>query len=420
MKPSLLTFIYCLVALLCSGQDYISLRGKVLDRKSGEPLPYANIGVGGASQGTVSDESGEFEFFIPQELTDDSLTVSFLGYKTFKRRNSEFKDFETIYLDESPTLLEEITVSGDGARKLVEEALTAIPQVYPTTPYIMEGFHRSWEKVDYPDSISYPGTLIEAAVTIYDPGYDQRKATNKSREEIYLNEIRRSAIREGWDYSSSNVLRIMLNRNAVRHNREPTFISLKNFLDFPNELIYEWEGSTQIDGESISIVRIEIPNKRKFPASYKVFISDADHAILRFDLLGSRKEIDYSIGEWHTDDVQSTYIFKRFNQKSYLSYARTRYTIKKLNVKEKKVVRTENYFTELLINNVQLEEIETSRRALSGKKAKEVSMALQTKGYNEDFWRNYNVLKENPIDREIREYFEKEHAILQSGRHKKK
>ncbi len=410
MRLILFILFYFLEIAYCIAQDFVVMRTKILDRNSNEPLPYANIGISNSSRGTVSSESGEFEFHIPENLKDDSLKVSYLGYKSFKKRISDLKETQIIYLEESPTLLSEITVSDDGARKLVEEALKSIPKIYPTTPYLMEGFHRSWEKVDYTDSISYPGTLIEAAVTIYDPGYAQKRVSSKTKEAIYLDQVRRSEIREGWDYGRTNMLRTQLDRNSVRYNREPSFIFLKNFLDFPNSLVYEWEGSTRIDNETVSIVKIEVPNTRKIPATYRVYISDADHAILRFDLSGSKKEIDYSVGEWQTESLQSTYIFKRYQMKVYLSYTKIRYTLKKLDIKNKKILQTEDYFRELLINNLITDDVDALRKSLAQKKSKEFSFALQAKGYHEDFWKNYNVLQENPLDKEIVEYFDKKHA----------
>lgn len=387
-------------------QNHTEIRGKVLDRKSKVALPYASINVRNSAIGTVSNEAGAFDLFVPVNFKADSLLISYIGYKTFREAISNLGGSETIFLQESPTVLSEVMVSGDGARKLVQEALKAIPLVYPTTPYLMEGFHRSWEKVDFTDSISYPGTLIEAAVTIYDPGYEQRQQQKRAKEEIYLNEIRRSAMMEGWNYDHGNWLRDLLNKNLVKYNRAYPFVFLKSFLDFPNNMIYEWEGTTQINDENLSIVRIEVPNARKFPAFYKVYISELDHTILRFDLVGTKKEIDYTLGPWHTEYFSETYVFKRYQQKSYLSYVKRQYTIKNLDPAKKKVLRTEEYYMELLINNVTTTDVDARRKSLSLQKAKDISFAMQAKEYHEDFWKSYNLILENPLDREIIKYFE--------------
>lgn len=382
-----------------------SLKGRVVDQKSKEPLPYANISIQNSSLGTVSNELGEFIFFVPTDLANDTLIVSYIGYKTFKDKISNLQQITIFTLEESPILLNEITVSSEGARKLIKEALKAIPLVYPTMPYLMEGFHRSWEKIDFTDSIRYPGTLIEAAVTIYDPGYGQKKV-GKAKEETYINEIRRSEIMDGWNYGRGNGLSDLLAKNLVKYNHASPFIFLKSFLDMPNTLIYEWEGSTALNGENLSIVKIEATNKMKFPAFYKVYISELDHAILRYELYGIKKEIDYSLGEWYTESLIETYIFKRYQGAPCLSYAKIKYTIKNLDTTKKKVIRTEDYFREVLVNNVITTNVDEKRKSLISKKSKDVSLALQAKGYNAAFWENYNVIKENPLDKEIIQYFD--------------
>src|SRR6185295_18391803 len=116
-------------------QNHIEVRGKVLDRKSKVALPYASINIRNSAIGTVSNEAGEFDLFVPVDSKDDTLLISYIGYKTFREAISNLGGSETIFLQESPTVLSEVMVSGDGARKLVQEALKAIPLVYPTTPY---------------------------------------------------------------------------------------------------------------------------------------------------------------------------------------------------------------------------------------------------------------------------------------------
>src|SRR5258708_2732414 len=219
--------------------------------------------------------------------------------------------------------------------------------------------------------------------------------------------MRRSAIMEGWNYGlRTNFLRELLDRNLVKYNRAITFVYLESFLNFPNSMIYEWGGTTRIDDENVSVVRIEVINTKKFPAFYKVYISEEDDAILRFELYGEIKEIDYTLGPWIIETFNEIYIFKRYRQTPYLSYAKRHYTVKNVDQINKKVLRTENYFRELLINNVITTDVAARRKALSTERTKDVSIALQAKGYHENFWKTYNVIKENPLDREIIQYFE--------------
>lgn len=405
MNNAFFLVISFFLASTCYCQDdFIKVSGKIIDNRTKEPLAYANVSISKSSIGTVSNSIGEFDFFIPYAFKDDTLIISYVGYTTLKQSVSVSASVKNFNLDEVAVVLNEVVVSSDGAKKLIEEAFRAIPVAYQTQPYLLEGFHRSWEKIYFTDSITYPGTLIESAVTIYDPGYDQKKESPKYAEEIYLNEVRRSAIMEGWNYDG-NWLRQLLQQNLLRHNKV-NILFVKSFLDFPNTLIYEWSSTTKIDGENINIVTVEIPNNRKFPAIFTIYISEEDNAILRFDLKGSQKEMDFSQYDWHTENISATYIFKRYLGKPYLSYAKMQYTIKKLDLVKKRVVRTEDYFKELLVNKIIDTNVEAARKSL-GLVSKANSLALQAKPYNQIFWEKFNLIKENPIDNEIISLFEK-------------
>ncbi len=415
MKATVL-WLFLITTNTVVAQTYFEVSGKVIDLHTRAALPYANITIKNSSLGTVSNELGEFDFFIPIDLKNDTLLISYIGYETFRDKVSSLNEIKEFYLTESPIVLSDVTVSSDGARKLVEDAMNAIPLLYPTVPYLMEGFHRSWEIVDFTDSITYPGTLIEAAVTVYDPGYVSKRSGNTNKEEIYVNEIRRSAIMEGWNYGSGNALTSLLDKNLVKYNRETAFIFLQSFLKFPNDLIYEWVGFSKINDENVSVISIEIPNAQRFPAFYKVYVSEEDHAILQFELFGEKKEIEYTLGPWHIEQLNFKYIFKRYEKKIYLSYIKQQYTIKNLDQAKKRIIRTENYSREFLVNKITTLDVEDRRKSLAPlKAARGASLATQTKVYNEAFWKNYNLILENPLDKKLIKVFEQKRIIPRSN-----
>ena len=386
-------------------QPIIRIEG-IVHNGAKNPLPYANISVKNFSIGTISNEEGMFEFFVPFIHTDDTLVISYLGYSSFKARISDLRSPLILYLEESPTILNEITISSDGAKRLVQEAMESIPKIYPVEPYLMEGFHRSWEKLQFEDSIAYPGTLIEAAVTIYDAGYTQR--SRRKNEEIYINEIRRTAMMNGWVYNG-NLLQQLLHQNMLRHNNA-SILFIKSFLSFPIEYDYEWNGSTTIEDEDVSVIKVSVTKGKIDSAYYILYISDRDKAILQYDLIGGTEEIDYT-KQWHTENIYATFKFQRLNNKIYLKYAMVQYTIKKIDVINKRVLRTEDYFRELLINALTTKEVDEKRKALK-LLSKPHSLASQAKPYNPSFWENYNVILENPIDHEIILFFEKEGILM--------
>lgn len=404
----------CLLLLqMLWAQEHIAVSGKVLDRSTHEPVAYATIGVKGRSLGSITNTAGEFVFYVPVKFTLDTLFVSHVGYKTFHARINDLAANPIIYLEELPVVLKEIIVADRKllAKDVVQAAAEVIPKVFPTEPYIMAGFHRSWEKVEFTDSIMHPGTLIEAAVNIYDPGFGQKKVR---REEIFIQEIRRSKMMKFWNYGTGNFLRTLLQENDVRYSRSASFVNLfHGFLNFPNDIRYEWEGMSQFDNESVYVIKATVPNKRGVSAFYRLYISENDLAILRYDLYGMLPELDsvtLKSREWHPVKVEHTYIFKRLGGAPYLNYARIHYHIAKSNRKTAKIERREEYFSELLVNDITIVISENQLESL-GVRAKEISFALQAGEYNKKFWENYTIILENPLDKEIVSWFEEQENL---------
>ena len=57
------------------------LTGRVIDSRTGKPLPYATIALYGTNLGSIANQEGEFSFKIPGELSDPMLVISYMGYK---------------------------------------------------------------------------------------------------------------------------------------------------------------------------------------------------------------------------------------------------------------------------------------------------------------------------------------------------
>lgn len=84
--------------------------GQISDAGTGQPVPFASIGIAGKSTGTLSDENGNFSFKFPGDA--DSLRIQAIGYKsqtifTGSARNEVLK----ISLESESTLLDEVEIS---------------------------------------------------------------------------------------------------------------------------------------------------------------------------------------------------------------------------------------------------------------------------------------------------------------------
>lgn len=89
-----------------------TIRGRVINSATKEPIAYANIGISRTNVGTISNADGSFSIIIPAKHQQDSLAISSLG---FGKKTVPVKLFiqdkpTTIYLNEKRTVLQEVVV----------------------------------------------------------------------------------------------------------------------------------------------------------------------------------------------------------------------------------------------------------------------------------------------------------------------
>lgn len=117
-----LTFSQSLPTEVKHGEPQIHFRGTVTDEENKMPLAYVNIGVLHHAVGTVSKENGDFHLAIGQDLANEIVQVSLVGYET---QRIPVKDLlqkkDTAYqikLSKSNIQLNEVVVS---AKQLQEQ-----------------------------------------------------------------------------------------------------------------------------------------------------------------------------------------------------------------------------------------------------------------------------------------------------------
>ncbi len=110
-------FIFTLGLLLSLSALYAQggiIRGNVFDKESGEPIPFASVGITGTSVGDDTDEAGFFSIAeVPIGL--QIITVSFVGYDDFTFEVDVRKGgitYKAVYLLASGIQLDQIEISG--------------------------------------------------------------------------------------------------------------------------------------------------------------------------------------------------------------------------------------------------------------------------------------------------------------------
>lgn len=126
-------------------EDYISLKGKVVDAETGLPLVFASVAVQESNIAIVTNIDGEFTLKIPNELTGKSLEVTYLGYKNkivsiASMRDNGYKNM--ISMETAPIPIREIIVKPVDPEEIVRKAIGMIPRNYESVPNLMTAFYR--------------------------------------------------------------------------------------------------------------------------------------------------------------------------------------------------------------------------------------------------------------------------------------
>ena len=111
---SLWAFAICGFAGLTLTYAQTTITGKVKD-ETGSPMPGVNVIVAGTTDGTVSDQNGDFTL-TTQKAPPFKLRFSFIGYRTKEVEVSGSASGLDISLDSDPLGLDEVVIIGQGVR----------------------------------------------------------------------------------------------------------------------------------------------------------------------------------------------------------------------------------------------------------------------------------------------------------------
>ncbi len=406
--------IFTMLLIFCAlnpgfSQNQITLSGTILDKETSAPLAFASIGLTGRSIGTISNEQGEFEFHFLESCSDDSLFVSMLGYESHKEAVNRMPPQVVILLAQKPILLPGVVVTSRDLEpeEIVKRAIASIMVNYQLQPYMMEGFFRQIQKVDT-ERIS----ILEAAVNILDPGYGSKK-----KEKLEIVEIRKSHYSNTKKFlnhadtfytQKHNSLKSTLEVNRVRKLASSNKIS-ESF--YPGKFLYQMDTMLYYDDRTVYVISaIHKANKgylkdRGKENRINTILVDAEtfaiiKVLFQYSPRGQYDPEEFRNVTKTNDSILSVvrghthiYEFSRFEDLQYLKYVRWSDWVQDYNLKSQKVLHTNEYQHELLINRIETDPIHFTE--VKETMDSETSLHLQLKDYNASFWRNYNILFEN-------------------------
>lgn len=105
IQANRLSLLFLGFLLSFSLQGQVTITGKVIEKGTGLPLPFANVFINNSTLGAASDDEGNFRIYgnIPDEF---ELVASFVGYKTIsktiqrKGRQAVYQSFDLEFIED--------------------------------------------------------------------------------------------------------------------------------------------------------------------------------------------------------------------------------------------------------------------------------------------------------------------------------
>src|SRR5664279_1482191 len=166
--------------IYCQQADYI--RGKVIDSKTLQPVPYATVHLKNSQVGVISNAEGDFRILNNPGFQSDSLIVSCIG---FHRLSLAFKVLKATGMNNLKLVpytysLNEVSVTARKKRLssqiIIGRALTNIKKNNPTIPFSYVSYYRDYQK----DSSNYLN-LNEGIIQTLDKGFAWPSDSNRYR-----------------------------------------------------------------------------------------------------------------------------------------------------------------------------------------------------------------------------------------------
>ena len=275
MRRALLCFLLIISFLTSFGQT-ATLRGRVLDAETGEPIPNAPVGVARNRIGTTTNLEGRFAIVVPAAYQGSDVEVNMIGYEKQRQKLPLLPGPELVLrLRPRPAALGEVTVSGS-VLGIVREAVARIPQNYPVRPTRLEGFFR---ESDNSLTTGKYEQLGEAVLSVYkapytEPGDDGDVVVEQSRRLGLAGP--QKLLQPHW-YAGP----FIPHRFDFVHNRLD-FINEKDFKNYD----YKLEDLTTYDGYPVYVIGFgPKPGNNSADFAGQLFIDQDSYAFLA--------------GEWH-------------------------------------------------------------------------------------------------------------------------
>jgi hypothetical protein len=383
--------------------EQIKVYGLIKSIRNGSPVSYAAVFVPNQSFGTMANQDGAFELFLPANLSIDTLMISCVGYSQKSITASEFLAGPVeVKLQPDKYLIEEVIIRPKNPEDLLYGAIKNKGDNYGTKPVLITAFFREATKQDN-KYISLSEAVIDILKNPYTSYDDEdlvrlkkgRKGTNTEQSELVnlivegglSNNMQLDVMKYGAGFidpeSFSNYNYVL--EKQITYNDRQTYII--NFTFKNNNLETGYDGKIFLDVNTLAIARVEFEIS---PGG----IDLAKRDIVKKTPPGFRVKPKY--GRYEVD-------YRFYDEKWHLMHARSEINVKvrKERGKEHKGFSCDFVTTsEFVVTGLAADNFEKIKYREASKPSD--ILYQQITGTDKEFWGNENIiLPDEPLQETI-------------------
>jgi hypothetical protein len=301
----LILFVFLVSSTFLSSQERKYITGRLIEEKTKEPIPFGSIRITDRALGVISNEDGSFRIPLKYREYGNIIEISSMGYITKEVSIHAFllDTINIVMLEPALFDLDEAIVrarrkrgSRPSPEKIVQKAIDAILENYPTTPFAQVGYYRDYQ--------IYKGNYVnlnEAIIEVVDQGfkaldfsttnaiiYEYKENTDFPRDSLaekpYNYKQGTKTVEKGYLSSYGGNEFVILNvHNAIRNYMVNSYSFVNRFdTDLLKNHTFSQEADTFIGNELVYTIGFEkiLTNVNSYG---KLFISKYDYSIFKME-----------------------------------------------------------------------------------------------------------------------------------------
>lgn len=375
--------------LLVARDTILTVRGRVFDFKTGEPLSYVSVSLRYQPIGTITNSDGDFILKLPLNFVDDTLSFSFVGYAPRNIPVRELLPGGDIYLHSIAIRIREVRVKAISVEEILERLRYNIRRNYPSDNRLLTGFYRETVKQDR-EYISVSEAVSEVLKASYQDAFREDKVRLlKARKSPDVRPFHWVNFKlQGGPFTITKLDAVKIMETFIDAEFQHLYrYSLDDVIWFREHPVYVvsfrplkgisyplFRGEMYIDRESFALVhaRYSLDNYG---------LSTAEESLIRKKPRGFKVKplnVDYQVD------------YQELNRKWYLHSARAVVAFR-VRSREDRVNSVFESVSEMLVTDIR----ETDLKRFPGKELFTINdiFAEMSVEYDEGFWGNYNIIK---------------------------